>query len=666
MRPALGRPHRRTGYPLLLSLGAGLVVLAAFFWPVQGLPLLDRLEWKTVDWRFDMRPVMAPEHDVAILSIDEGAIQQLGRWPWPRDVFAELVRRLHAAGARQIVFDVLLFDRDTTPGGAARDAALARAAAQAGNVYLASAGDLTAHETTPELSPEILERSWDAVRIAPGRGLNAVASLYDMRSPLKGPLAPLVRATHGTGFVDVADTGDGIFRHAIPLAYSGGHLFPSLPLLVAADALGVAPQNVTVRLGEYVDLGGRCRIPLDRGGRALINFAGPANTYLHHSVADAFPADGPPKLAFVRGKTIIIGGTATGMNDLKASPFGAVFDGVETQASTLGSLLGNQFLARVSPEFTALITLLMVFLVGLVFPRVPLRYAVTAFILVPALYDALAVLLFDDARLVLDLVVPNLAVLLSVLALLTYRVVQSEQDRYRVQTALSRFVPPEVARHLVENEAEATMTGERREISVLFADIRDFTAASERLAPEAAVELLNRYFRLMHETIWEFGGTLDKFMGDCLMAFFNAPKRQDDHAQLAVMTAIEMQRRVQANRAEWEYYGMADLHIGIGINTGNAVVGYVESGERWQYTVIGSTVNLAARLEELSKLQDEKILISEVTYERIREFFDARKVGKFEVRGMSEPVMVCAVDVPELVVAKRAERVSEEHKKRQG
>jgi len=187
------------------------------------------------------------------------------------------------------------------------------------------------------------------------------------------------------------------------------------------------------------------------------------------------------------------------------------------------------------------------------------------------------------------------------------------------------------------------LRGQRRQVTVLFADIRNFTAKSEALSPEQTVELLNRFFYLVHETIWEMEGTLDKYMGDGLMAFWNAPLDQPDHALLAVQAAVHMQRRIQYNQAEWEFLGMPKLAAGIGIATGEAVVGYVGSGERMQYTAIGAHVNLAARLEALTKDVGSPILVSESTWERVGHLVEGRSLGPIEVRGFSEPVQVYEV-----------------------
>jgi len=255
-------------------------------------------------------------------------------------------------------------------------------------------------------------------------------------------------------------------------------------------------------------------------------------------------------------------------------------------------------------------------------------------------YPVLAVTLFTRHSILIELVNPTLAMLGSLLIILMLRLLIEERRRHQVQAILRYFVPPQLVGRLEEEEALMTLRGERREISVFFADLRNFTQTAEALAPEDTVLFLNRCFALMHELIWEREGTLDKYIGDEIMAFYNAPVAQPDHARRAVMTAIDMQRRIMANQAEWEFLLVPELTAGIGIATGQAVVGYVGSQERMQYTVIGQTVNLASRLQALCKTLGCRILISDATHQAVSDLIQAQDLGEMPLPGFQQPVRV--------------------------
>ncbi len=265
---------------------------------------------------------------------------------------------------------------------------------------------------------------------------------------------------------------------------------------------------------------------------------------------------------------------------------------------------------------------------------------------VVAAYDWFSIWVFADRGLIVPMFTPMLTGLVTILVLVSYRLLLEERQRSQARETLSHFVPTQIVSQLMEDEAAQILQGQRRIVSCLFCDLRGFTAASEQLSPEATVNLLNRYFTLMHEVIWEFDGTLDKLIGDGLMAFFNAPLEQPDHARRAVQAAIEMQRRIEFNRAEWEFCGWGELAAGIGIATGPAVVGYITARDRMQYTAIGAQVNLAARLEELTRELDAKILISEDTWQLVKDTVTTNDEGSVQVRGFTKEVNVYSVSVP--------------------
>ncbi len=636
-RPSPEREARRR----LLWLAPAIVVLvlAIRFWPQ--LTHLDRLELRTIDWRFTHRGPREPDPRLAIVEVDEGSVVELGRWPWPRRRFAQVIRTLQDIGVKAIIFDIFFAEPDLSEGGAASDQELIDATAEAGMVYHAAFGHTSTGSVRPAGDFGPAGRSWSQARVAHSGGLNAVARLFEL-GEVTAPLPGLAKAAADVGFVNVADSGDGVYRHTFPVVRRGDELYPSLSVAAAAGILDVPPARVTIYPGRAIDLGGRRRIPIDRSGRMLIDFAGGAGTYPYISVRDLLAlADKQPDVARERleGKIVFVAVSAPGLYDLRACPFDTVYNGVETQANALANILSGHMLRQAPGEvciFTT-IALAAALILGLSAPR-PM-WAMGVAIAVFVGYNWLAVALFADG-IVIEMAAPNLVMLLMVLAALSVRLVGAESEQERTLGALSRFVPAAVMERVIEEDADALLQGQRRVVTVMFADIRNFTDRSEQMAPEQTVELLNRFFYLVHETIWEFEGTLDKYIGDGLMAFWNSPAEQPDHALLAVRAAVHMQRRIRYNQAEWEFHGMPELAAGIGVASGEAVVGYVGTGERMQYTAIGARVNLASRLENLTKEFGAQILVSRETYEQVAGAVEARAIGPVEVRGFSEPVEV--------------------------
>ncbi len=638
-----GSTQRAAWRMMWLSAAVVAASLVLRFWPA--ITLLDRVELRTLDWRFAHRGTRRPCPDVVILAVDDDSIGELGRWPWRRDRFARVIRALKKAGARAIVFDIFFAEPDTSGEGQKADAELVAATREAGNVYHAAFGHPLGQR--PEQTPATgldQKKGWPEARLLRGRGFNAVAELHELGA-VTTPMPALLKAAAGVGFVNVVDSGDGVFRHTFPIALRKAVPYPSLALVVCADLLGVSQEQVSIEPGRCVRLGDKRVIPIDRSGRMLVDFAGGAQTYPHVPVRDLLGAGGASGLPAgdFEDKIVLVAVTAQGLYDLRACPFSTVYNGAETQANIIGDILEGRFLRRAPGEVVALVMVMAGVIMWFGFWRLrPLGAVVYAAAAVIA-YNWLCVWLFGARGYVLDMVAPNMVLLGCTLGLLALRLMGEESERERVRETLAKFVPPEIVDRVVEEEPEALLRGQRRVLTVMFADLRGYTTTSGQMRPEEAVELLNRFFLLAHEVIWEFEGTLDKYIGDGLMAFFNAPAEQKDHALRAVQTAVVMQERIHANRGEWEFLGMPDLAAGVGISTGEAVVGYIGTGERMQYTAIGPHVNLAARLEPINKDLGTEILISQPTYDLVAEAVETRPHAGIEVRGFPEPMTVYEV-----------------------
>lgn len=649
------RPERtHLAHLLLIGLTAALLVAAAYLTPAegpgQGANFLDRLEYRTVDWRFWMRGNLIPDPRLVILEVNDAALQRVGRWPWSRQTWAEVAHRLREAGARTTIFDVFFPERETPPAGAGGssvqtrllpleqlspgDRALVRATQrrEGAAVYHAAFASWSAANTASLSLPHYL---LIPATVLPGRGFDAWASLVTFADLLAG-FPELSAAAAGVGFADVLDAGDGIYRYVPPLARVGERICPSLALRVARDLLAPG-QEITVHLGREIRVGPSLRLPIDRAGRLAINFAGPTGTYPRRNIADLL--EGSLPAGALDGRIVLIAATAPGLHDLRPSPYGAIFDGVETQANVLDNILTGRYLRELPPEKTLLLIALLALLTALAFWAMRPLYAALAAAALLLGYEATAVWVFGAHGWVLPMFLPGASLILALIGLLVYGIRHQERATRSAYRALGRYVAAELVDRLTEEETE-TRQGVRRTASILFSDLRNFTGSTARLAPEDVVSLLNRYFTLMYETITEYHGTLDKYIGDGLMAYFLADEDDTAHAVRAVQAALEMQRRIAANRDEWAYHGMPDLRAGIGIATGEEILGDIGSPDRMQYTLIGPEVNLAARLMELTKSLNADIIMDERTYQLARDYIAARCLGPVHLHGLEQPHVV--------------------------
>ncbi|MBU0607695.1 MAG: CHASE2 domain-containing protein, partial [Armatimonadetes bacterium] len=379
-----------------------LLVLGLYFWPSG--TLLDRFEWRTVDWRFHLRGQQKPDtadHKITIVAVDEESIGALGRWPWERRVFAGLVDRISRARARSIVFDVFFTEPDESPGGPASDQALVAATARAGDVFhagfiytLTSAGE-------PAISSAVAARAWDAGQVRRGGGLSAVAELIEPEA-VTFPLPALVTAARGFGVANVLDSGDGVYRHLVPLVRYQGKLYPSVALALAADWLQVPPDQITVAPGREISLGGKRRLPLDMHGRLLIDFLGGDHTFDYVSVADVMAQSDDENRDLFRNGIVLIGVTAPGIYDLRASPFATIYNGVEAEASAIDAVLSDRFIRQASPLVTGLLLLALIPLYGVLLPRLPTAVMTPLALAALVAYPWLGVSLFTRHRVLVD------------------------------------------------------------------------------------------------------------------------------------------------------------------------------------------------------------------------------------------------------------------------
>ena len=617
-----------------------LCVIALFFADERGLnvPLLGQIELKTYDMRLRALPSQPPRY-VTIAAIDEQSLARLGRWPWSRTTFAVLAERLDQLGARVIAFDLFFPERESPRA----DAQFARAIRSTKKVVLGTVF-IDRREEIRHLGPAALAAA--RLAIAPqaiaevGASVHAEAS-FPMQEPL-GVIVNILELQGGAayvGHIDVPGDTDGVVRRAPLIRRFDGRYFPAFDVQVLraylegeAPSLEIAPYGMAgIRFGSRY-------IPLDENGGLLVRHRRPGS-FAAVSIADIL--EGRADSALLRDRVVLVGNTATGIGDTRVTPYGATLPGVEVRASIIESLLQGDALQR--PEWMMLLdaaamaaaALLLIILL----PR--LGVAVGGVLAAGVLggYLVMATYLFRTEGLWLNLVYPTLlvALLFASATLVEYFFTFSEK-RY-LKRAFQHYVPPAVVEDLVADAGKLQLGGEKRELTVLFSDIRGFTTLSEAMAPEDLVKLMNEYFTIMTAKVFEQRGSLDKYIGDAIMAIFGAPAAEPQHAALACRSALEMVQALRALQQSLRERRLPAIDIGIGINTGPMIVGNMGSASRFNYTVVGDAVNLASRIEHLNKDYGTNILVSEYTLDQVgNEFTTAREVDRVRVRGRAQPV----------------------------
>ncbi|MFC4159713.1 CHASE2 domain-containing protein [Chitinimonas lacunae] len=552
-------------------------------------------------WHAEKRPA---RDEVVVVDIDQFSLEQMnpiaGAWPWPRSVHGELIEYLAAQQPRAIVFDILFNERDVFRR--ADDDYLAEVVARQPRVYFGTALAVGGQGSLRNIDLP------SALGVRPGPTAQPEA-----RSPILGLI--FRPEDWRAGMISFAEDSDGVGRHYYLYVEDQGWRFPSLPARIGRDLGWVVPEGERILLNWY----------RDRRHIAYADLYLDAQRERRQRPADEF-----------RNKIVVVGTAAPGLQDLRVTPLGSTYPGVDVLATAIDNLqAGDALIERPRWWMLPLALGLMAaiawaFQYGVTATRIALGLAATSVVTVGALWwqlgrgvwwPALAPLLWGWAC-------------YFVSAVLAY--LKERERREHAVGMFRRFLDPRVVGQLVDDHrVDTAAVAQTRQITVLFSDIRGFTTLSETRSPEFIVDLLNRYFSMQVEIIFKHGGTLDKFIGDAIMAFWGAPADDPDHARHAVAAAIEMAAAVQRFKAELSDLG-PDFDIGIGLNTGPAVVGFIGSAERLDYTVIGDTVNLASRIEGQTK-GVARVLVAEST-RLAAEDFDYLDHGLHHVKGREQGV----------------------------
>jgi adenylate cyclase len=696
--------HHRAVF--LISVAITVVSLSAYIFTFMGdrnTPLFDflkRFEYSTLDTRFRYRPAKytPPDPRIVVVAIDQRSQEALGKWPFSRKYFGEMLDALREDGARVVSFDVTFDKPDQTVapiralwGQIERDkkngkrldpkleaqvlelakefdadsqfaAGLRRfGPVVLGNFYLQSNEIQGIDEASLNKYAEMVQwYSLNRNALNPATGKADFAALLN-NYQYEGTLFTATIANipqlappendekTSVGFFNISSDADGVLRRGLlvlPFGRSSNpddiDLYGSLEVQTLRLYLGLKTEQVTVNYGPAgvasLQFGDKLTVKPDWLGRVLINYRGPRETYPYYSLADVVNHKCKP--GTFRDKIVLVGASATGIGDLRTPPYGGIdYPGLEVHANVIDNMLNNGFLIRGAHQ--EILDLLLILIFG-----IPLGTAM-ALVAPRWMWFGLALLIPFGILIYVSFVrgywlnftLPAGTLTANVMLVSLYRALVEEKEKRKVRSAFGQYLSPEVIRRLLVNPQ--LVEPRKTEITVMFSDIRGFTTISENLDAQDLALFLNGYLSDMTKIVFDTQGTLDKYIGDAVMAFWGAPFEEPDHAANACNASLAMMKTVHAMQKQWEAEGKPKLDIGIGLNSGPASVGNMGSALRYGYTALGDTVNLSSRLEGLNKEYGTHILVNESTYATVQNAgFLFRELDIIRVKGKLQPVTI--------------------------
>lgn len=577
---------------------------------------------------------------MAIAAIDDKSLEAIGRWPWSRSVIARLVTLLKQGGAKAVAIDLLLTEPESDPEN------------HKIRELITEYTRLGLLQTTPETQAffskmvEIAEKTDHDTMLAEAmdKAKNVILPMVFETTPDETfaptlPIPILAQAASRIGFVNVLPDSDGAVRRGLGMIKKDEEFYLSFSIRAVQKYLKIKHKDIIISPGKEIRLNDYS-VPIDDKGIFYINYYGPDTTISSYSCADILNGTIPPNE--FKDKIVFVGSAATGLGDHWANPFTASFSGVETHATIADNILTGRFLQR--PAWTKYADTFILILTGIILTmllsEIRMRYFAPVSFGFIFLFILINQIIFNYYRLILLWVYPISNIMLITLSVFIHRHLTEGREKRLLKNAFERYLNPSVVNRIIENPDCLRLGGEKKELTVLFSDIRGFTAISEKLVPESLVQFMNQYLTSMTDIVMSNEGTLDKYIGDAVMAIYGAPQSQKDHAIRACSSAIRMFEILYEKREIWKNEGLPPIWVGIGINTGQMVVGNMGSAKRFNYTVMGDHVNLASRLEGLTKLYGVKIIVSEFTQKMAKEEFIFRELDIVRVKGRQTPVKI--------------------------
>ncbi len=642
--------------------------------------LFDIFENGSIDFRFFLRdpsekvesikkgvsrskPNMRANQDILIIALDEESIRSFNalgvQWPFPWDIHAKVTKHLGTGQPNSILFDIMFLDNKP------KEKILAKAIKSAKNVFLDYPFE------TKQIDVKYKDQKQ---RISLLNKVRWAVPASD-KNPLRveeavPPTSTLTKAAKGIGFANIFTSLIDNINRKMPLIIKFYEkykdkdgkeqkrywYYPNIDLIVLMNYFGITQKDVEIKIGEYIKLKNiplakmkkkndkrEIVIPIDNYGSMLINFIGSTGSftslpYRYFYRDDDLMKEGNDSL---KGKLLLIAVYAsTGIaKDEKHSPYGPTF-GIEHHANALNTIINQDFLYRMSDTQNIMIMLIIALLFGIILSRISITASTISSLVLILFYFVMSYILFDSYSIIIGLTTPLSQIFITYAAIITFRVKTEQKEKKYIRSTFSKFISKSVVDELLKHPDKLKLGGEKKILTVLFSDIRGFTSISERLTPEELVEHLNVYLQAMTDLVFKYNGTLDKYVGDEIMAFWGAPIELENHALESCKCAIEMMEVLTNMNKNWRMQDKPELNIGIGLNTGDMVVGNMGSASRMDYTLMGDNVNLGARLEGTNKVYGTNIIISEMTYQYVKEKVIVRELDLIRVKGKELPVRI--------------------------
>lgn len=658
---------------LLTRLAISGLTLILFAMHVAGSPrfeIIDRIENYLYDVRIRMTMPGTVDERIVIIDIDEASQLELGQWPWPRKTLAAMIDRLFDDyGITVLGMDVLFAEAEETSAGALLDT-LGRSDLPVSaemQAYLdglresldgntAFAESLIARDVVTGFvfKDSLAEDEPESTGVLPapivrGEEIEGVSVPFVEAAGFSGSLPALQENAVTGGFFDspLIDS-DGVFRRSPLVQRYRGDLYASFGLATARVVLGMPPVGLNFAAGgdgrmsglelEHFKLGDRL-VPVNQQVAVFIPYRGPQESFRYISAKDVLARDVATEA--LEGKIALLGASAAGLLDLRSTPVGQRYIGVEAHANLIAGLLDGTI--RRQPSYAAGLELFLLFvaalLTALVLPRLSPLSALALVATMLATLSLLNLWLWTSLMLVVPIASLLSYTLVAALLQITYGFFVENRNKRHLSSTFGQYIPPSLVEELDETGEDVSLEGETREMSVLFSDVRNFTTISEGLDARELTQMMNEFLTPFTAAIQEFRGTIDKYMGDCVMAFWGAPLDDAEHARHALLSAFAMLRAVESLDPVFAERGWPQIRVGVGIASGNMNVGNMGSEFRVAYTVMGDTVNLGSRLEGLTKSYGVDIIANNRTVELVPEF-TFRELDLVRVKGKNEPVAI--------------------------
>jgi len=657
----------KSKWQILISL---IILSLAISIKIMNFPLVEMFQNKVFDTFQSFQPRQYQDVPVRIIDVDEASLKKIGQWPWPRNKIAAIVDRLHQAGVAVIVFDILFSEYDNTSPSRILPIL-------AENYPEAKKRELEKIFTAMPEHDDIFAKSMQNTNVATGIMLDINNSDNNLAakagfsfagsdphrfltdfSGMVTPVPELISAASGLGYLNSTPDRDGILRR-VPLVMTyKSKFYPSLAMealrlaqgahsyvIKSAGASGETNfgQNTgitSIKVGDFV-------IPTDSSGKLWLYYT----NYLPMRYIPAWKLfDKGFNTLSLAGNIIVIGTSAAGLKDIRITPLNPTTNGVEVHAQMIEQVLTGQYLQR--PDWINGAEIVLMFLIGItLIVVIEALSAIWGAVFTVAVFAGAIEFSWHEFtinRLLVDPVTPGIAIIFLFVATTLMRYISSEKEKKYIRHAFSHYMSPDLVKELASDPDKLKLGGETKEISVLFSDIRGFTTISEQFSASGLTKFINSFLTPMTGIILDNKGTIDKYIGDCIMAFWNAPLNDADHARNACIAALAMLKGLDQFNAGQQSQAIQDktkfipVKIGIGINTGNCCVGNMGSDQRFDYSILGDDVNLASRLEGQSKSYGVNIIIGENTVAKISGFA-VMEIDLIRVKGKTRPTRIYAL-----------------------